>query len=207
MIRNMVAGGLVTLALAAIVALLAVRFGLVPANADAKPSSLERWAAGTSLRATVARDAPKQPDPLALNDANLEAGIKLYADNCMVCHGASDGQGSNIALGLYQHAPQFGKHGVEDDPEGETYWKIDHGIRLTGMPSFARALDDEQIWQLAMFLKHMDSLPAAAQAAWKKLPSQSGSAGRKGPPSAARTSALWKPGRDPISSTSRSAPK
>jgi thiosulfate dehydrogenase len=150
----------------------AVLLGLMPANADAKPSALERWAAGTSLRATVAREAPKQADPLPADDANLTAGIKLYADNCMICHGASDGQASNVAAGLYQHAPQLGKHGVEDDPVGATYWKIDHGIRLTGMPSFGKSLTDAQIWQLTTLLKRMDSLPPKAQAAWKKLPSQ-----------------------------------
>lgn len=207
MIRNMIAGGVAALVLCAAIVFIAIRFGLVPANADAKPSRLERWAAGTSLRATVAREAPREPDPLPVSDTNLEAGVKLYADNCIVCHGASDGQASNIALGLYQHAPQFGKHGVEDDPEGDSYWKIDHGIRLTGMPSFAEALDETQIWQLAMFLKHMDALPPGPQAAWKKLPSQGGAVSRKIPQLPARTSALWESGRDRISSTSRSAPK
>jgi thiosulfate dehydrogenase len=153
----------------------AVILGLMPANADARPSALERWAARTSLRATVAREAPKQSDPLPADDATLTAGVKLYADNCMICHGASDGQASNVAAGLYQHAPQLAKHGVEDDPEGATYWTINHGIRLTGMPSFGKSLTDDQIWQLATLLKHMDSLPPKAQAAWKKLPSQASS--------------------------------
>jgi hypothetical protein len=27
---------------------------------------------------------------------------------------------STIAFGLYQHAPQFGKYGLEDDPSGAT---------------------------------------------------------------------------------------
>ena len=38
--------------------------------------------------------------------------------------------------GLYQKPPQLAKDGVEDDPDGVTYWKIAHGIRLTGMPAF-----------------------------------------------------------------------
>jgi thiosulfate dehydrogenase len=172
MIRYVALGAAGVVAAGCVAAYCAVLLGLIPANADAKPSALERWAASTSLRATVAREAPKQADPLPLNDANLTAGIKLYADNCMVCHGASDGQASNVAAGLYQHAPQLGRRGVEDDPEGQTYWKIEHGIRLTGMPSFGKSLTQTQIWQLAMFLKHMDALPPKAQAAWSKLPSQ-----------------------------------
>jgi thiosulfate dehydrogenase len=172
MIRYVALGAVGVIAAGLVAAYCAVMLGLVPANADAKPSALERWAAGTSLRATVARDAPKRPDPLPVDETNLAAGIKLYADNCMVCHGASDGQASNVAAGLYQRAPQLGKRGVEDDPEDDTYWKIEHGIRLTGMPSFGKSLKETQIWQLAMFLKHMDSLPPKALAAWKKLPSQ-----------------------------------
>jgi thiosulfate dehydrogenase len=74
---------------------------------------------------------------------------------------------STIAIGLYQHAPQLARHGVEDDPEGETFWKIKHGIRLTGMPSFGASLSDEKIWTLALFLKHMDSLPPGPDKIWR----------------------------------------
>ena len=60
-------------------------------------------------------------------------------------------------------------HGVEDDPEGVSFWRIKHGIRLTGMPSFGYSLSDEQIWTLALFVKHMDKLPPAVQQAWQQV--------------------------------------
>jgi mono/diheme cytochrome c family protein len=59
--------------------------------------------------------------------------------------------------------------GVEDDTEGESFWKIRHGIRWTGMPAWKETLNDDQIWKLATFLKHMDKLPAAAQDVWQKV--------------------------------------
>ena len=142
---------------------------LIPANADAKPGKFERWAAGRSLHATIAREAPTSPPPLASDDATLNAGIKVYGGNCIVCHGAADGQPSTIGFGLYQKAPLLGHHGVEDDPEGETYWKVKHGIRLTGMPAFGPTLSDTEIWQVSVFLKHMDSLPSGPKAKWKAL--------------------------------------
>ena len=37
------------------------------------------------------------------------------------------------------------------------------------MPSFGYTLKDEQIWTLALFLKHMDKLPPAAQKAWREV--------------------------------------
>jgi thiosulfate dehydrogenase len=169
--KAFIAGVVVTLLALAGGGYIAVTHGWVPANADAKPGALETWAAHTSLRATIKREAPTDPVPIALNDENLVAGVKLYKTNCAVCHGASDGQASNIATGLFQHTPQLATHDVTDDPEGKIYWKIKHGIRLTGMPAFTDSLTDKQIWQVVLFLKHMDSLPPQAEKAWKAVPS------------------------------------
>ncbi|MBV8344041.1 MAG: cytochrome c [Candidatus Eremiobacteraeota bacterium] len=181
MMRGVILGVTATLVVIGLVLYIGVRAGMMPANADGKPSKLERWAAKTSLQATLAREAPTTAPPIALNDANLIAGIRLYAATCAVCHGASDGNPSRIARGLYQHPPQLAKDGVEDDPEGVTYWKVDHGIRFTGMPAFGKTLRDEQIWQLALFLKHMDGLPPAPQRVWKAVKSEAA-----GPPTADR---------------------
>jgi thiosulfate dehydrogenase len=168
--RGFIFGVVTTLVVAFAIAYVGVVEGLlIPANADAKPSSMERWMASRSLRATIGREMPSQPNPVAATDVNYDAGIKLYAQNCAACHGAADGHPSTIAIGLYQHAPQLGQHGVEDDPEGETYWKIKHGIRLTGMPSYTKTLSEDQIWTLALFLKHMDKLPPEPNALWHAL--------------------------------------
>src|ERR1700681_979948 len=143
-VRFMGLGAGLVIVLGLIAAYAAISFGLVPANSDARPSVLERWAARTSLNATIRREMRATPNPLPLTDANLTAGLKLYASNCMACHGAADGKASNIAHGLYQSAPQLADRGVEEDPDGEIYWKIQHGIRFTGMPSFGKSLTDTQ---------------------------------------------------------------
>lgn len=170
MLRGFIFGIAFTIIAAALVGLGIIYAGIVPANADAKPPGLEAWAARRSLHATLSR-APAVTNPLPQSDANLVAGVKLYAQNCAICHGDANGNPTNVAKGLYQHAPQLGKHGVEDDPDGITYWKVYHGIRWTGMPAFGHTLSQEQLWQLTMFLKNMDSLPPAAQEAWNRVKS------------------------------------
>ncbi len=169
--KAFISGIVFTLLVAAVGGYFLVRSGLIPANADAKPGWLETWMARTSLDATLRRDAPKDPNPVALNEENLLEGVRLFAQNCAVCHGSAKGTASPspIAKGLYQKPPQMATDGVEDDPEGDSFWKIKHGIRLTGMPSFAASLSDPQIWTLALFLKHMDKLPPAAQQAWTQV--------------------------------------
>jgi thiosulfate dehydrogenase len=171
MLKGFVWGITLIIAVALICGYLLVQSGLIPANADAKPGRLETWMAGTSLEATLRREAPNVQNPVTLTDQHLLEGIYLFAQNCAVCHGSAKGNTSRspIAKGLYQKPPQFATDGVEDDPEGDSFWKIKHGIRLTGMPSFGYSLKDEQIWTLALFLKHMDKLPPAVLQTWLQV--------------------------------------
>jgi thiosulfate dehydrogenase len=169
--RGFVLGIVLTILAAAAASYAVLRTGTIPANADARPGWFESWAAGTSLDAALDRDAPKGPDPVALTDANLVAGINLYGEHCAICHGTAkgDASASPIAKGQYPPPPQLATDGVEDDPEGHSFWKIKHGIRWTGMPSWKDTLSDQQIWTLALFLKHMDKLPPAAEQAWQNV--------------------------------------
>ena len=168
MIRGLIAGRVLTLVVLVAGAYVFVRAGALPANADARPGRLETWAAKTSLRATIAREAPKGDNPVAASPGNLQSGMKLFLANCAVCHGAGDGKATNVAAGLYQKPPQFTDDGVEDDPPGITFWKAKHGIRFTGMPAFARTLSDTQLWQVTAFLQNMDKLPSPLDAQWKR---------------------------------------
>jgi mono/diheme cytochrome c family protein len=170
-LRGFVLGVVVTIIVILGASYLILRNGLIPANADATPGGIETWAAGVSLGATLAREAPKSPNPVALTDANLVAGINLYGQRCAICHGTAkgDASASAIAKGEYPPPPQLATVGVEDDPEGYSFWKIAHGIRWTGMPAWRGTLTDEQIWTIALFLKHMDKLPPAAEQEWQNV--------------------------------------
>lgn len=155
---------LVVVAAAVTVAIIA---GIVPARADGPLLPGEKWAANTSLKATIAREAPKPPYPYPPTDADVAQGARLYVQNCAVCHGTAHSTPNSIARGMGVRPPQFAKHGVDDDPEGETYWKIEHGIRFTGMPAYDKALDEHSIWQITYFMKRApDHLPAQADAIW-----------------------------------------
>ena len=167
--RGFILGFLATIVVVVAIIYFVLQSGLVPAGADAAPNRLEIWAAQTSLRATLEHEAPKGPNPVELNDANLIAGIQLYGQNCAFCHGTAKGDASALAKGLDPQPPQLATDGVEDDPEGFTFWKIKHGIRWTGMPAWGKTLSDQQIWQLALFLKHMDKLPPASEQVWQSV--------------------------------------
>ncbi|MHB8256359.1 MAG: c-type cytochrome [Acidiferrobacterales bacterium] len=169
--KHFLAGVLTTLVVLLIGGYLVLQSGSIPANADGTPSRLELWMARTSLRATLRQQAPKGADPVPLTTANLITGIHIFGEHCTICHGTARGTASAtpVAKGEYPRPPQLASDGVEDDPPGYSFWKIKHGIRLTGMPSFKSALTDQQIWTVALFLKHMNALPPAAEQVWRQV--------------------------------------
>ena len=171
MVRSFIDGVALTIVVAFAGLYVVLQSGLIPANADAQPNQIEILAARTSLHATLDREAPKGPNPIAISDDNLITGINLYAQHCAICHGTAQGaaSASSVAKGLNPSPPQLATEGVEDDPEGVSFWKIAHGIRWTGMPAWKDTLNDRQIWMLALFLRHMDKLPPSAQDAWQKV--------------------------------------
>ena len=84
-------------------------------------------------------------------------GALIYRQQCASCHGLY-GRPSAFASNMYPSAPQLwqphreGVVGVSDDPPGETYWKVANGIRLTGMPSYTKILNETQMWQVSVLL-------------------------------------------------------
>ena len=171
MFKGFVLGILFSIVVALATGYAVVTTGTVPASAVSGPIWGEDWVAGTDLDAVLAKEAPKGPNPVPLTDVNLITGIDLFAQHCAICHGTAKGDASesSIARGEYPHPPQLASEAVEDDPEGYTFWKVKNGIRWTGMPAWGKTLSDEQIWTLALFLKHMGKVPPAAEQAWQNV--------------------------------------
>jgi thiosulfate dehydrogenase len=109
------------------------------------------------------------PDPqVPASEENYLAGADVYKKNCAVCHGLPSGSKTAIAEGLAPKPPQlFEGMGVTDDEPWETYWKVENGIRMTGMPGFKGRLTEPQIWQMTVMLKNGDKLSPAVIAALK----------------------------------------
>jgi thiosulfate dehydrogenase len=140
--------------------------GRAPVATSASPMPFERFFARTALHARINREAPKTQSTRA-TEGGLLAGIDVYRHNCGGCHGLPGRPASNVAKGMFPHPPQLFEpgHMVTDDPVGESYWKVKHGIRLTGMPGFTGLLTDEQIWNVSLLLANADKLPPAVKQA------------------------------------------
>ncbi len=144
--------------------------GFAPVATAAPPLPLERTITQMALHARIRKEAPSQ-SPVSLTDANLIDGARAYRGNCAVCHGLPGQSPTAVANGMFPKPPQlFRGHGVTDDPVGETYWKVENGIRLTGMPGFKQSVSEDEIWKMSLMLAHADKLPAEATDILKQPP-------------------------------------
>src|ERR1017187_1478970 len=159
-IKAFVGGGVATLLALAVGAWGAASMGLIPANADAQPSGLERKFAHKALNAWLDRNTSKQDNPIALSDDNLLVGMKLYRANCQGCHGDQNGK-SAFGAAFYPGTPQFTTGKAPHDADAILHTEVVHGVRLTGMPAFGNLMKDDEIWQTVLFIKNLNSLPAA----------------------------------------------
>jgi thiosulfate dehydrogenase len=166
-LRGFILGIFITILALVVGGFLFIRSGGVSLATTAPPLPLEKTVAEMALQASM-RTAADQKNPLAYGDENMMAGVNVFKENCAVCHGAPEHSATAISKGMFPPPPQLFEKAdmMLDDPEGETFWKVTNGIRLSGMPGFGSTLSDTQRWQLTMLVAHADKLTPAMHAAF-----------------------------------------
>jgi len=139
--------------------------GQAPVAVTAPPMPMERRYAHIALDAYLDK-LPHPESPTPADEPNFLAGAEVYKQNCAVCHGLPGEPKTAIATGMFPKPPQLWQGvGVTDDEAWETYWKVENGIRMTGMPGFKGQLNETQIWQVSVLAKNADKVPASVKTA------------------------------------------
>jgi len=145
-----------------LVPIIVLATGAINIGADVKPGLIERTLAPWGRDRSVAKRAPKEKSPYAGDPAAIATGFDHYRANCVICHGSPDVAGAELSKGINPPAPALGKEG-DDTPDGELFWVIKHGIRMTAMPAFGPTHTDEEIWKIVAFIHHLPDLTAREQ--------------------------------------------
>lgn len=158
-----------TLALLVLACLGAVAFiysGIYDVSASTPDNALVAWAVHAASEASVGARLGANTVPKGLDaPETIAAGGKIFAQNCVVCHGAPGVAPTNIAKGLNPQPPDLFRATREPDQQ-ENYQFIANGVKMTGMPAFAASEGSEHVWQLVAFL---DKLPGISAADYAKL--------------------------------------
>ncbi|MBS1840147.1 MAG: c-type cytochrome [Acidobacteria bacterium] len=162
--KNFILGSLFTLFTLSLAGFSYLRLGFAEVRADIPISRWEASLLAPAVHASVRRHAPEIPNPFPATNENLIAGGKIYFTECSGCHGDFEPGKGGSANALVPSPPQFSSVGT-GYTEAQLFWIAKHGIRHSGMFVNGRWDSDERLWQVAAFLKRMNSLPPAVREA------------------------------------------
>lgn len=134
-----------------------LRHGL---SARDEPMRLEAFLARRLRHWAVPRDQRNLKNPVPVTEASLAQGRAHFADHCALCHG-NDGTGqTTIGRNLYPRAPDMTSSTTQSLSDGELFFIIKNGVRLTGMPAWGAETqeDDRESWRLVQFIRHLPEI-------------------------------------------------
>jgi len=125
--------------LALAVVLMALASGRGPADVAAQTGP---WVAPASEKA--------KKNPLPADKKTIEQGEKVAKVNCVSCHGPQGKGNGPAAVALNPKPADWTSKRVQDDPDGEIFWKITTG--RVAMPSW-RHLPENDRWAVVRYIR------------------------------------------------------
>jgi mono/diheme cytochrome c family protein len=103
-----------------------------------------------------ATPASYRASPTGFTDASIAAGRRVFAANCVPCHGkAGDGVGGLGEIANL-HLPHIWTH-----PEGDLYWFVSHGIAahddVPAMPAWEATLPEPARWSVIDYVHALNA--------------------------------------------------
>jgi mono/diheme cytochrome c family protein len=148
--------------LVALVALAGIAVWIASANgfsARTPPTAVERVVMQGVHWLSVPRAARNASNPVAFSPDVWAESRAHFADHCASCH-ANDGSGNTeVGRNLFPRAPDMRGAQTQEKTDGELYWIIENGVRLTGMPAWGTGGgSDVDSWKLVHFIRHLKEL-------------------------------------------------
>lgn len=155
-------------ATALIVGVAFLRTGL---SAKKSPPALEVRLAKAGRHLLVPAPARRRSNPVPFGEAMLDRARAHFADHCATCHG-NDGRGDTpYGRNLSPRAPDMTTAATQDLTDGELFYFIENGIKLTGMPAFGAETpeSERESWELVHFIRHLPQISGAELEEMKRL--------------------------------------
>ena len=129
-------------------------------SAAQQPTAIERWLATKMRLAAIPAGAKAKTNPIANSPEVLAESRAHWADHCASCH-ANDGSGeTHIGKHSYPPAPDMRLADTQKLTDGELFYIIQNGIRMTAMPAWSGggSHDEQDSWKLVLFIRHLPDL-------------------------------------------------
>ena len=135
------------------------------------PGTVETALSRTARDTMIPSSERSRPNPEPSTTETVRSGLEHWADHCASCH-ANDGSGdTEIGRGLYPRAPDMRLADTQKLSDGELFYIIENGVKLTGMPAWGTGTADGErsTWHLVHFIRRLPSLSEAELAEMDEL--------------------------------------
>lgn len=134
------------------------------------PSWIETVVARSTRRMAVPTKARRMRNPTPNTPDALAEARAHWADHCAICHANNGSGNTDIGRNLYPKVPDMRLPATQNLTDGELYYTINNGIRLTGMPAWGEAGEnDDDSWKLVHFIRHLPQLTPEEEREMKRL--------------------------------------
>src|SRR6202049_2747955 len=130
-----------------------------------QPSFLETVVARTARNLSIPRKARLERNPWASTPDVLKEARESFVDRCAVCHGPDGSGQTQVGDNLYPKVPDLRSPRTQTLTDGEIRYIIRNGVRLTGMPGWAKPHDErsDDSWKLVLFIRSLSLLSKEQQ--------------------------------------------
>jgi S-disulfanyl-L-cysteine oxidoreductase SoxD len=110
----------------------------------------------TNVKRRVTVRGKSNVNPLPSTQDTIAAGQRAFAHYCVSCHGL-DGQATGVPFAerMSPPVPSLASTDVQAYSDGQLKWIIDRGIAPSGMPASQGILNDDEIWSIVQFIRHL----------------------------------------------------
>ncbi len=135
-----------------------------------EPMRMEKALATTIRGQAIPSRYKTIKDPVTATPEVIHDGMAHWADHCSACH-ANNGSGDTMyGRTMYPRPPDMRQKDTQEMSDGELYYTIKNGVRLSGMPAFGDPDDDDMdSWKLVAFIRHLPRLTDAEETEMQHL--------------------------------------
>ncbi len=107
----------------------------------------------------------KDRNPIPATPETVAAGQKVFGYYCYSCHGL-DGQNTGVPFAdrMSPPVPQLSSKDVQSYSDGQLKWIIENGISPSGMPASKGILNEEEIWEIITYVRHLPAKGSLGEA-------------------------------------------
>ena len=129
-------------------------------SARPQPGTIETFLAQRTRGVITRFHSRNLENPVPITIETIADGRAHFADHCASCH-ANDGSGNTeMGRNLYPKAPDMRADATQSLTDGQLFYIIENGVRLTGMPAWATGTKggEEASWRLVHFIRRLPQI-------------------------------------------------